>query len=120
MRVLEVASEAVPFAKTGGLADGAEVANHNIWVIGPRPLLLLVEEHVHDPEIAHFAAAAGDHGGPEAVAVEIDLAVGEADLAGVDVIGLQLRPDGRVEVGAMRAGEGGVFGDLHLGIRRTD
>ena len=64
--------------------------------------------------------AARDHARPKAIAVKIDLAVFEADLAGVHIFGLQLGPDIGMEGRAMRAGERSVFDHLHLGIGGTE
>ena len=46
------------------------------------------------------------------------LAEDEADLAGVDIVLLQLLERRLVEVGAMRTGRGGIFDDRHLGVLR--
>ena len=56
-----------------------------------RPVRLPVEQHVDDAEVALCGAQRAIIAGPEARPVEVDLAVDEPHLAGVDVVRLDLR-----------------------------
>jgi hypothetical protein len=63
--------------------------------------------------IALGPAAARHQRRPEPVGVEIDLALDVVDLAGLDVVLLELAEDALVEGRAMRAGERGILDDRH-------
>jgi hypothetical protein len=80
------------------------------------PLGLLFIEQIDDAEEPVRPAAPRDHAGPEAEAVEIDLAIHVADAVRIHVIGHQLRHEVGVQVAAMGAGEGRVLDQLHRRI----
>ena len=85
--------------------------------LGPRvaahegPGLLRVEQRADQRENLVAARAARQHRGARRQVVERELAHDEAHLAGVDVLLLERREHGVVEVGAVAAGHGGVLHD---------
>ena len=95
-----------------GLASSAIGSAAAAQVCWPR------EDEVDHAEIAVLAGALGDLGGLGRHLVEREVAVDQLHLAGVDPLLLDLGQDLRVEVGAVRAGERGVFDqrDRRLGV----
>ena len=102
-------------AQSGLLADPRQ----RLGGVFQHPVVLLPEQHVDHGEILSgivLGDAARQHRARGRLDVEREFAEHVADLVGVDVFRLDLREDLFVEVGAMRAGHRGIFGDRHGGV----
>src|SRR6516165_7012085 len=93
---------------------------HRLQWLMHHPVPLLREQRFNQGEVLVLARTSGQHGTGCGELVERELAEDEANLAGIDVLGLQLRIGRLVEMGAVRAGHGCILDDRHRGIRGAE
>src|SRR5207244_9405026 len=74
---------------------------------------------IDEREIFVLGRAARDHEGGQRCIIMGKLAEHETNLAGVDILLLQLLEGRLVEIGAMRTGSGSKFDDRDLGLVRS-
>src|SRR5579859_2129546 len=110
--------EAALDLRLGHAADLGELGQfaHGLIGVGPIPGALLGIEHVEEAVEPVRAAAMGDDMGLERHRIEREIAEDPAHLAGIDPILLHLREGLHREIGAVRAGERGIFDDRDLRI----
>jgi hypothetical protein len=91
----------------------AERRDRGLRVAGEGPFFLALEQEIDQREVTVRLGATRQHGGSQPGLVEGKIAGDVTDLAGIDIIRLQLGKGFPLELGAMRAGQREIFDDGH-------